>query len=282
MLKKRIGNDISFIWRIYRKESDDVVPETFEGKDVIVELISPRQRPAEIENISISAGVVGFVFKGKKQRIPGSYTAVLLENKGKDGMVTLDVVDAVTLVLHSYMEEDGDDGDVIEATSVELESSISAGGGGIVQQQANWAQTDDTAVDFIKNKPDLDEYAMLHNPNRFTETQVIEDERYRARFTQQYIELRDKAIPSNPALRIAINGIYKVPNAGTINGVVWEETATSQIPAATTEDNGLMSAEDKEKIAGLATVAISGSYNDLGNKPVFEVNAVNEELIIQI
>ncbi len=127
MLKKRIGNDISFTWRIYRKESDDVVPETFEGKDVIVELISPLQRPAEIENISISAGVVGFVFKGKEQRFPGSYTAVLLENKGKDGMVTLDVVNAVTLVAHSYMEEDGDDGDVIEATSVELESEIGQG-----------------------------------------------------------------------------------------------------------------------------------------------------------
>lgn len=154
MLKKRIGNDISFTWRIYRKESDDVVPETFEGKDVIVELISPRQRPAEIENISISAGVVGFVFKGKKQRVPGSYTAVLLENKGEDGMVTLDVVDAVTLVPHSYMEEDGDEGDVIEATSVELASTISAGGG-IEQQQADWAQTDDTAVDFIKNKPNV-------------------------------------------------------------------------------------------------------------------------------
>ena len=69
-------------------------------------------------------------------------------------MVTLDVVSAVTLVAHSYMEEDGDDGDVIEAEAVELTSTISAGGG-IVQQQADWAQTDDTAVDYIKNKPDV-------------------------------------------------------------------------------------------------------------------------------
>lgn len=43
---------------------------------------------------------------------------------------------------------------------MELTSTISAGGsgGGIEQQQADWAQTDETAVDYIKNKPDLDLY----------------------------------------------------------------------------------------------------------------------------
>lgn len=254
-MKKRIGNDITFTWHIYRKSGETQTPESFDGKDVEVKLISPLQRPVTIEDVSIATGVVTFTFRGKHQVTLGNYVAVLQENRGEDGMVTLDVVNAVSLVAHSYMEEDGDDGDVIEAESVDLESSISAGGGGgIDQQQADWAQTDDTAVDFIKNKPDLEEYAMLHNPNRFTETQVIEDERYRATFTQQYIELRDKAIPSNPALRIAINGIYKISNAGTINSVVWEETATSQIPTATTSAPGLMSAEDKQKITDIEAV----------------------------
>lgn len=268
-MKKRIGNDITFSWHIYRKSGEEQTPESFAGKDVEVELISPLQRPVTIEDVSIATGVVTFTFRGKHQVTLGNYVAVLLENKGENGMVTIDVVNAVTLVAHSYMEEDGDEGDVIEATSVELTSTISAGGsGGMVQQQADWAQTDASAVDYIKNKPDLDEYAMLHNPNRFTETQVIEDERYRATFTQQYIELRDKAIPSNPALRIAINGIYKVPNAGTINGVVWEETATSQIPAATTSANGLMSAEDKQKITDIETVIPeqASSSNQLADK----------------
>lgn len=133
MFRKRIGNDIAFVWRVYRKDRDTgtVEPEDFEGKDVTVKLISPLQRAVEIENITISTGVVKFSFKGKNQHVRGTYTAVLQENKGADGMVTLDVVDAVTLVPHSYMEEDGDEGDVIEAASVELTSSISAGGGGV-------------------------------------------------------------------------------------------------------------------------------------------------------
>lgn len=82
------------------------------------------------------------------------------------------------------------------------------------------------------------------------------------------------------------NTIYR----GTIDidqdSVVWEKTATQQIPAATAEKNGLMSAEDKGKLnalptasqlaqelgdkansADLAEVARSGSYNDLSDKP---------------
>lgn len=155
-MKKRIGNDIQFTWHIYRKSGETQTPESFDGKDVEVKLISPLRQPVTIEDVTIATGVVTFTFRGKHQVTLGNYVAVLQENRGEDGMVTLDVVSAVTLVAHSYMEEDGDDGDVIEAESVELTSTISAGGGGgFVQQQADWAQTDDTAVDYIKNKPDV-------------------------------------------------------------------------------------------------------------------------------
>ena len=126
-MKKRIGNDITFSWHIYRKDGDTQVPESFAGKDVEVKLISPLQRPVTIEDVSIATGVVTFTFRGKHQVTLGNYVAVLLENKGEDGMVTIDVVNAVTLVAHSYMEEDGDEGDVIEATSVELDSEIGQG-----------------------------------------------------------------------------------------------------------------------------------------------------------
>ena len=177
-MKKRIGNDITFTWHIYRKDGESQVPESFAGKDVEVKLISPLQRPVTIEDVSIATGVVTFTFRGKHQVTLGNYVAVLLENKGEDGMVTIDVVNAVTLVPHSYMEEDGDDGDVIEAEAVELESSISAGGGGgFVQQQADWAQTDASAVDFIKNKPDLNEYT------KQVEREISHEQKYTGRHT---------------------------------------------------------------------------------------------------
>lgn len=151
MFKKRIGNDITITWHIYRKSGETQTPESFDGKDVEVKLISPLQRPVTIEDVTIATGVVTFTFRGKHQVTLGNYVAVLQENKGEDGMVTLDVVNAVTLVPHSYMEEDGDEGDVIEAASVELESSISAGGGGVSVDAYTKAESNERFVHYSVN-----------------------------------------------------------------------------------------------------------------------------------
>ena len=295
-MKKRIGNDITFSWHIYRKDGDTQVPESFAGKDVEVKLISPLQRPVTIEDVSIATGVVTFTFRGKHQVTLGNYVAVLLENKGENGMVTLDVVDAVTLVPHSYMEEDGDDGDVIEAEAVELESSISAGGGGgFVQQQADWAQTDVSAVDFIKNKPDLglylqkkdyDGHGNMSIYGQGNITMTLSDEQGVINQTGSFWAGGWSVSSPDGRFQTFGNSIYRGTMGFDPDSVVWEKTATQQIPTATTEDNGLMSASDKSKLdalptneqlteelgdkadsADLAEVATSGSYNDLSDKP---------------
>lgn len=308
MFKKRIGNDIAFVWRVYRrdKDTDTAEPENFDGKDVTVKLISPLQRAAEIDNISISTGVVQFSFKGKNQHVRGTYTAVLQENKGEDGMVTLDVVDAVTLVEHSYMEEDIDEGDVIEVASVELTSTISAGGG-IEQQQADWAQTDTSADDYIKNKPDLDEYVpkmdadghgnmSIYTPGNITMT--LADAQGVGQTGAFWAGGWSVSSPQGRFQTFG-NSIYRGTMGFDHVSVVWEDTATSQIPVATASTNGLMSAADKVKLndlpsatelteelggkantSDLASVATSGSYNDLSGKPTFDVDQENETLII--
>lgn len=266
-MKKRIGNDIEFTWHIYRKSGETQTPESFDGKDVEVKLISPLRQPVTIEDVTIATGVVTFTFRGKHQVTLGNYVAVLLENKGEDGMVTLDVVNAVTLVPHSYMEEDGDNGDVIEATSVELESSISAGGGGgIEQQQADWAQTDSSAVDYIKNKPDV--YNKTETDELFLRKRVAQGEQYTERglatamvntidgvgtySTNVYAGGMTLLLGTN-GLQINYNEIMKIAAGDSPVSVVWEDTATQQIPAATTSANGLMSAEDKSKLNDLPT-----------------------------
>lgn len=273
-MKKRIGNDITFSWHIYRKNGDTQTPESFTGKDVEVKLISPFQRPVTIEDVSIATGVVTFTFRGKHQVTLGNYVAVLLENKGENGMVTLDVVNAVTLVPHSYMEEDGDDGDVIEATSVELTSTISAGGGGgFVQQQADWAQTDASAVDFIKNKPDLNEYTkqvaseISHeqkHTGRHTITETLHQVIYpnnnyrKTEMQPEWIRVVDARGENVKSIRMHFDDDYN-PQIETLDDkVVWQNTATQQIPAATSEKNGLMSASDKKKLddmKGVSTAA---------------------------
>lgn len=305
-MKKRIGNDITFTWHIYRKDGDTQVPESFAGKDVEVKLISPLQRPVTIEDVSIATGVVTFTFRGKHQVTLGNYVAVLLENKGENGMVTIDVVNAVTLVAHSYMEEDGDDGDVIEAEAVELTSTISSGGGGgMVQQQADWAQTDASAVDYIKNKPDLGLYLQktdddghgnmsIYSPGGIT--MFVADEQGVINQTGTFGAGGWYVTSPQGTFQTSVNTIYR----GTIgideDSVVWEKTATQQIPVATAEANGLMSAEDKGKLnalptatelaqelggkansADLAEVATSGSYNDLSDKPTIPAAQVQSD-----
>lgn len=305
-MKKRIGNDITFTWHIYRKDGDTQVPESFAGKDVEVKLISPLQRPVTIEDVSIATGVVTFTFRGKHQVTLGNYVAVLLENKGENGMVTIDVVNAVTLVAHSYMEEDGDDGDVIEATSVELTSSISSGGGGgFVQQQADWAQRDASAVDYIKNKPDLGLYVpkkdddghgnqSIYSPGNLVMT--LTDEQGSVNQIGTFYAGGWSVSSPDGKFQTFGNSIYRGTMGFDHDSVVWEKTATQQIPTATTEDNGLMSAADKGKLnalptatelvekleskataSDLAEVATSGSYNDLSDKPTIPAAQVQSD-----
>ena len=90
------------------------------------------------------------------------------------------------------------------------------------------------------------------------------------------------------------NSIYRGTMGLDHDSVVWEKTATQQIPAATSEKNGLMSAEDKSKLnalptatelvekleskataSDLAEVATSGSYNSLTDKPTIPTVPTN-------
>lgn len=92
------------------------------------------------------------------------------------------------------------------------------------------------------------------------------------------------------------NTIYRGTLGIDEDSVVWEKTATQQIPAATAEKNGLMTAEDKSKLnalptatelaqelggkadsADLAEVATSGSYNDLSDKPTIPAAQVQSD-----
>mgnify|MGYP006945370232 CR=1 FL=1 len=244
-MKKRIGNDITFTWHIYRKSGETQTPESFTGKDVEVKLISPLQRPVTIEDVSIATGVVTFTFRGKHQVTLGNYVAVLQENKGENGMATLDVVDAVTLVPHSYMEEDGDEGDVIEATSVELESEIGQGIDAYTK-----AETDNLFVKKIFEEPGVS--TTYFTP--FGMSILAFDEH--GMQSSSYNALGWSVYDGTDNIQTFRGTIYK-GGIGTINStrVIWENTATQQIPAATTEDNGLMSAADKGKLNALPTDA---------------------------
>ena len=266
-MKKRIGNDLHFTWHIYRKDGDTRADEDFTGKMVEVRLLSPLHREAEIEDVTVTEGVVTFTFRGRAQKVLGSYTAVLYENREEDGMVTLDTVEAVTLVPHSYMEDDGDDGDVIEAASVELESEITQGADSYTK-----TESDERYVRQVWND---DHGASYFYPGSALMQSITEGvTTHQADYTAGGWMVWD----GTDRLETFNGTIYKggvaTPNS---TKVVWEKTATTQIPAATSSSNGLMSAEDKSTIDSLADVATSGSYNDLDDKPTIPAAQVQSD-----
>lgn len=57
------------------------------------------------------------------------------------------------------------------------------------------------------------------------------------------------------------NSIYRGTMGFDHDSVVWEKTATQQIPAATTETNGLMSAEDKKKLDDMKGVSTASDVS---------------------
>lgn len=164
-----------------------------------------------------------------------------------------------------------------------------------VQQQVDWAQTDASAVDYIKNKPNLGLYVPKKDDDghgnmsiygQGTITMTLADEKGSVNQIGTFYAGGWSVSSPDAKFQTFGNSIYR----GTIgldqDSVVWEKTATQQIPAATTSANGLMSAEDKGKLndlptatklaqeldgkansADLAEVATSGSYNDLSDKP---------------
>lgn len=76
------------------------------------------------------------------------------------------------------------------------------------------------------------------------------------------------------------NSIYRGTMGFDHDSVVWEQTATQQIPAATTEANGLMSASDKKKLddmKGVSTAAdVSYDNTKTGLTATNVQNAIDE------
>ena len=117
--KKRIGNDYNFLWPIKYKDTKE--PYDLTGKDLELRMYDQHGRMT-VFPYTTEGNMIYWTFFGKDQEYTGKYTAELCENGGKEGMITLDTRYAITLVPHTDMETDGEEG-VISVSSVELEAA---------------------------------------------------------------------------------------------------------------------------------------------------------------
>ena len=122
MDKIRIGKDFNVLWSIYKKENGVRVPYDLEGRNLQLSYNTPFSSK-EITDFSVRGNVIEWTFFGKDQIRSAVYTLLLVENKGKEGMVTVDRADAFQLVSRSAQENiDGSSDVVIEV--VELDSNV--------------------------------------------------------------------------------------------------------------------------------------------------------------
>lgn len=127
------------------------------------------------------------------------------------------------------------------------------------QVQSDWAQTDNQAVDFIKNKPNLATVATSGSYDDLTDKPSIPAAQVQSDWAQADSSAVDY-IKNKPSLsEVATSGDYEdLTNKPTIPAAQvqsdWAQTNSSSVDYIKNKPN-------------LASVATSGSYNDLTDKP---------------
>ena len=138
MMKLRIGKDFTVQWSIFRKTAEGREAYGLENKRLILRLQN-AYRTEDLTDFTVSGNVVSWTFYGKDQKSLGSYNLILVENQGKRGMVTVDIVTAFTLVAHTEQESGNPEGDVtIQTVSLESNSvllPVGEGGSGPVDEE---------------------------------------------------------------------------------------------------------------------------------------------------
>lgn len=173
------------------------------------------------------------------------------------------------------------------------------------QVQSNWAQTNTSSADYIKNKPSLATVATSGSYNDLTNKPTIPAAQIQSDWTQTNTVAKDY-IKNKPSLAtVATSGAYSdltgKPTIPTVNNATLtiqkngstvktftanassNVTANITVPTKVSElnnDSGFISSVAWGDVTGkpsFATVATSGSYSDLTNKPTIPAAQIQSD-----
>ena len=244
MNKLRIGKDFTVRWSINHKVDGKKEGYDLSGRDLLLRLQSPY-RTDDILDFSTEGNTVVWSFRGKDQSSLGTYGLVLVENHGKDGMLTVDKVRAFQLVAHTE-DEALDRDSVVSVETVFLESEVTL---------------TPSVVEVGRIEVDSELDADSENP--VANRAIVEALAGKQETVSDLATIRANAAKGATALQaeqykgtvtgVKVNGSTKNPS----NGIV-------DIGTVITSHQDISGKADK---SSLASVATSGSYNDLKNKP---------------
>ena len=118
----RIGKDFNVQWAIHKVVDGQRLPYDLVGKELQLYIVNDNGRK-EVAGWKVQGNVIEWTYLGKDQKRLGAYQLILVENAGKEGMVTVDTCKAFNLVEHSC-EENVDGGNDIVIKTVTLESEV--------------------------------------------------------------------------------------------------------------------------------------------------------------
>ena len=119
MRRIRIHNDIHFVWSITQADGSAYI---LEGKDLRLWMRTAGLE-FEITDFELDENRIIWDYFGKDQKKTGVFNAVLCENHGAEGMITLDAENIVQIVERSS-DEGGAELPGLSATSVSIGTSI--------------------------------------------------------------------------------------------------------------------------------------------------------------
>lgn len=137
------------------------------------------------------------------------------------------------------------------------------------QEQADWNQTDITAVDYIKNKPTVNDGTLIINQDG---VQVGVFSANQANTTTVNLTSGGGGGAYTAGTGIDISGTVISVDTSVVAKVVDIPTKTSDLL-----NDGAYGASTYVEASSLAAVATSGSYNDLSNKPTIPAAQVNSD-----
>ena len=103
---KRIGQDLTFVWTINKKDGSQLF---LEDKEVSLYMSSPRGRII-FKNLVIKNNQIEWIFYGKDQVSTGDYTATVKISNGNSGVIIIDKSNCLRLVSKTFMEGNENEG----------------------------------------------------------------------------------------------------------------------------------------------------------------------------
>lgn len=137
MRRLRIGTDRVIVWSIYYDGKEYDISE----KDLTLKVSAPGMSFFVDKDLVIEGNVLQWTFRGRDQKALGAYSLTLIENDGKEGMISFDKCNAFALVDCSCKEGGTDDAN-LSVSGVNLSSDLAAIGIQVltpyVGQNGNW------------------------------------------------------------------------------------------------------------------------------------------------